>query len=45
MGEISQSMWKHNGSEIKDSTRIEITASGAESNLTVNSVILADVGK
>lgn len=45
VGEISQSTWKHYGSEIKDSVRIKITASGAESNLTVNNVILADIGK
>lgn len=45
MGEISQSTWKHNGSEIKDGIRIKITASGMGSNLTVNNVILADTGK
>lgn len=45
MGEISQSTWKHNGSEIKGSDRIKITASGTESTLTVNNVILADTGK
>lgn len=45
VGEISQSTWKHNGSEIKDSVRIKITTSAMESNLTVNNVILADIGK
>lgn len=45
VGEISQSTWKHKGSEIKDSVRIKITTSGTESNVTVNKVILADIGK
>lgn len=45
VGEISRSTWKHNGSEIKDSDRFEITTSGTKSNLTVKNVILADIGK
>ncbi|XP_076611658.1 uncharacterized protein LOC143335878 isoform X13 [Chaetodon auriga] len=44
LGQISGSEWKFKGLEIKDSSRIKITAFGTKSVLTVNNVILADVG-
>lgn len=45
VGQISGSEWKFNGWELKDSMRIKITISGMKSMLTVNNVILADIGK
>ncbi|XP_041814179.1 uncharacterized threonine-rich GPI-anchored glycoprotein PJ4664.02-like isoform X3 [Chelmon rostratus] len=44
LGQISASVWKFKGLEIKNSGRIKITASGTKSILTVNNVILADIG-
>lgn len=44
MGQISASEWTFNGQKIKQSTRFEIT-SGSISKLTVNNIILADIGK
>lgn len=44
MGQISASEWTFNGQKIKKSTRFEIT-SGSISKLTVNNIILADIGK
>lgn len=44
MGQISDSKWTFNGQKIIKSTRFEIT-SGLISKLTVNNVILADIGK
>lgn len=45
LGQISASVWKFKGLEIKNSGRIKITASGTKSILTVNNVILADIGE
>lgn len=45
IGEISGSMWKFNGREIKDGDRIDIISSIRDSKVTVNDVILADSGK
>lgn len=44
IGQISASEWTFNGQKIKKSTRFEIT-SGSISKLTVDNVILADIGK
>lgn len=45
VGQISSSMWKFKGREIKESGRIEITTSNNVSVLKVNNVITADSGK
>lgn len=45
VGQISGSWWKLNGREIKDSARIKKSDSNTASTLTVNNVILADIGE
>lgn len=45
VGQISGSEWKFNEREIKGDNRIQIIDSGMRSQLIVNNVILADVGK
>ncbi|XP_051264162.1 uncharacterized protein LOC127367939 isoform X8 [Dicentrarchus labrax] len=44
MGTISVSRWKFNGREIKNNRRIKITISGKKSLLTIQNVVLADIG-
>lgn len=44
VGETTGYEWKFNGREIKDSDRLSITISGMKSSLTINNVILADIG-
>nr|XP_029135202.1 adhesion G protein-coupled receptor F5-like [Labrus bergylta] len=44
VGHISVANWKFNGREIKNSGRIKITTLSTMSLLTVNSVILLDIG-
>uniref|UniRef100_UPI0037E7FD21 adhesion G protein-coupled receptor F5-like n=1 Tax=Semicossyphus pulcher TaxID=241346 RepID=UPI0037E7FD21 len=44
VGRISGAQWKFNGREIKNSERIKTTTSSMMSLLTVNSVILPDIG-
>lgn len=45
IGEISGSVWKFNGREMKNSARINIVSSGSASTVQVRDVILADRGK
>lgn len=45
VGETTGYKWRFNGWEIKDSNRLRITISGMTSSLTINNVILADIGK
>lgn len=45
IGEISVSMWKFNGSEIKDGGRIGIISSMNDSKVTVKDVHPTDSGK
>ncbi|XP_049914783.1 mucin-17-like isoform X5 [Epinephelus moara] len=44
VGQISGSVWKFQGREIKERGRLEVTTSRMESVLTVKNVILADIG-
>ncbi|XP_035534980.1 adhesion G protein-coupled receptor F5-like [Morone saxatilis] len=44
IGTISRSGWKFNGREIKNNTRIKMTISGKQSLLTIQNVVLADIG-
>lgn len=45
IGQISSSEWTFKGQQIKEGERFEITNGSSISTLTVNNVILADIGK